>query len=47
MPYARVRGSGLFHFPSAGQATAYFYGYSRLLELRTQTEVALGKNFSL
>jgi hypothetical protein len=28
-----------------GQATAYFYGYSRLQVLRTQTELALGERF--
>ena len=34
-----------YTFNSPGQATAYFYGYMRLLQLRAQTEVALGKNF--
>jgi uncharacterized protein (DUF885 family) len=28
-----------------GQATAYFYGYTRLMELRTATEIALGNKF--
>ena len=36
-----------FTFRSPGQANAYFYGYSRLLELRMHTEIALGKNFNL
>jgi uncharacterized protein (DUF885 family) len=36
-----------FTFRSPGQATAYFYGYSRLLELRMHTELALGTNFNL
>lgn len=34
-----------FTFNSPGQATAYFYGYMRLQQLRMQTELALGKNF--
>jgi uncharacterized protein (DUF885 family) len=28
-----------------GQAGSYFYGYTRILELRMQTELALGKRF--
>ena len=36
-----------FTFRSPGQATAYFYGYTRLLELRTAVEIASGKNFDL
>ena len=36
-----------FTFRSPGQATAYFYGYSRLLELRMKTELALGPKFDL
>lgn len=36
-----------FMFRSPGQATAYFYGYSRILQLRAQTEIALGKRFNL
>ena len=36
-----------FTFRSPGQATAYFYGYTRLLELRTKVEIALGKDFDL
>ena len=34
-----------FTFNSPGQATAYFYGYMRLQQLRLQAELALGKNF--
>jgi hypothetical protein len=34
-----------FTFRSPGQATAYFYGYSRLMELRASTEIALGPKF--
>lgn len=36
-----------FTFRSPGQATAYFYGYTRLLETREQVEVAEGKSFDL
>ncbi len=36
-----------FTFRSPGQATAYFYGYSRLLELRAHTQIALGDKFNL
>jgi hypothetical protein len=36
-----------FTFRSPGQATAYFYGYTRLLETREQVEVAQGKSFDL
>jgi uncharacterized protein (DUF885 family) len=36
-----------FMFRSPGQATAYFYGYSRILQLRARTEVALGDKFNL
>lgn len=36
-----------FMFRSPGQATAYFYGYSRILELRAYTEIALGDKFNL
>jgi uncharacterized protein (DUF885 family) len=28
-----------------GQAGSYFYGYTRILELRMQTELALGTKF--
>jgi hypothetical protein len=34
-----------FTFRSPGQANSYFYGYTRLLELRRDTEAALGKKF--
>ncbi|MDQ2972552.1 MAG: DUF885 domain-containing protein [Pseudomonadota bacterium] len=36
-----------FTFRSPGQATAYFYGYSRLLELRAHSQIALGDKFNL
>lgn len=36
-----------FTFRSPGQATAYFYGYSRLLELRAHTQIALGDKLNL
>ncbi len=36
-----------FTFRSPGQAPAYFYGYARLVELRTEVEVALGDRFDL
>lgn len=35
-----------YTFNSPGQATAYFYGYMRIQQLRLQTELALGKNFN-
>jgi hypothetical protein len=34
-----------FTFRSPGQANSYFYGYTRLLELRKETEAALGRKF--
>jgi uncharacterized protein (DUF885 family) len=34
-----------FTFRSPGQANSYFYGYTRLLELRKETEAALGTKF--
>ena len=34
-----------YTFRMPGQATAYFYGYIKLMELRTATEVALGPKF--
>ncbi len=34
-----------FTFRSPGQANSYFYGYTKLLELRKDTEKALGKKF--
>jgi uncharacterized protein (DUF885 family) len=36
-----------FTFRSPGQANAYFYGYTRLLELRMHAQVVQGKNFDL
>lgn len=34
-----------YTFRAPGQATAYFYGYTRLMQLRTETEIALGAAF--
>ena len=34
-----------YTFNAPGQAGSYFYGYSRLLELRAETELALGDKF--
>ena len=34
-----------YTFRAPGQATAYFYGYTRLLQLRADTEIALGQRF--
>ena len=34
-----------YTFNAPGQATSYFYGYSRLEALRTRTELALGNKF--
>ena len=34
-----------YTFDAPGQATSYFYGYSRLEALRTQVEIALGNKF--
>jgi hypothetical protein len=34
-----------YTFNSPGQAGSYFYGYSRLLQLRADTELALGSKF--
>jgi hypothetical protein len=34
-----------FTFRLPGQATAYFYGYSRLMELRAATQIQLGSRF--
>ena len=34
-----------YTFRAPGQATSYFVGYQRLLELRTDVERALGKSF--
>jgi uncharacterized protein (DUF885 family) len=35
-----------FTFRSPGQANSYFYGYTRLLDLRRETEKALGARFN-
>jgi uncharacterized protein (DUF885 family) len=35
-----------FTFRSPGQANSYFYGYTRLLQLRKDTEAALGPKFN-
>jgi uncharacterized protein (DUF885 family) len=34
-----------YQFRSPGQAGAYFYGYARILQLRMETELALGDRF--
>ena len=34
-----------YQFRSPGQAGAYFYGYTRILQLRMETEMALGAKF--
>lgn len=34
-----------YTFNSPGQATAYFYGYTRILQLRAETEIRLGPAF--
>ncbi|HEY1793250.1 MAG TPA: DUF885 domain-containing protein [Opitutaceae bacterium] len=34
-----------FTFRNPGQATAYFYGYSRIMEMRAEAEIALGDRF--
>jgi uncharacterized protein (DUF885 family) len=36
-----------YTFRMPGQATSYFYGYQKLLEVRSQAEKALGKKFNL
>lgn len=35
-----------YTFRAPGQATSYFYGYQRLLELRARTEITLGRKFN-
>jgi uncharacterized protein (DUF885 family) len=35
-----------FTYRSPGQANSYFYGYTRLLSLRKETEAALGGKFN-
>jgi uncharacterized protein (DUF885 family) len=34
-----------YTFRAPGQATSYFYGYTKLMELRAETEIKLGKKF--
>ena len=34
-----------FTYRAPGQANSYFYGYTRLLQLRKETEAALGAKF--
>jgi uncharacterized protein (DUF885 family) len=34
-----------YTFRAQGQANSYFYGYTKLMELRKDTEAALGKKF--
>ena len=34
-----------YQFRSPGQAGSYFYGYARIMELRVETELALGERF--
>lgn len=36
-----------YTFRSPGQANSYFYGYTKLIALRKDTEAALGSNFNL
>ncbi|HEV7448419.1 MAG TPA: DUF885 family protein, partial [Steroidobacteraceae bacterium] len=36
-----------YTFNSPGQATSYFFGYTRLEALRAKTELALGSQFNL
>jgi len=36
-----------YTFDAPGQAGSYFYGYSRILELRAETELALGDSFDV
>ena len=35
-----------YTFRAPGQATSYFYGYTKLMELRAETEIRLGKKFN-
>ena len=44
-PFARTE-IDRYTFNLPGQATSYFYGYSRLEALRTRTELALGSKFN-
>ena len=34
-----------YTFRTPGQAGSYFYGYTRIMELRAETELALGTKF--
>ncbi len=34
-----------YTFRSPGQATSYFYGYTKLIALRAEAEAALGERF--
>ncbi len=34
-----------YTFDAPGQATSYYYGYLRLMQLRAQTELTLGPKF--
>jgi hypothetical protein len=44
VPYAKQE-LERYTFRSPGQANSYFYGYTRLLALRKETEASLGKKF--
>ena len=44
MPLRKRRSSGS-PIRSPGQANSYFYGYTRLLQLRKDTQTALGPKF--
>jgi uncharacterized protein (DUF885 family) len=35
-----------YTFRAPGQATSYFYGYTKLMELRAETEIRLGQKFN-
>ena len=35
-----------YTYRAPGQANSYFYGYTKLMELRTDTEAALGPKFN-
>jgi uncharacterized protein (DUF885 family) len=36
-----------YTFTAPGQATSYFYGYTKIESLRAKTELALGKQFDV
>jgi uncharacterized protein (DUF885 family) len=48
LQHSPERGSqeGAAQYRAPGQANSYFYGYSRLLSLRKETEKALGAKFN-